>query len=163
MGRWSWAEQESEDVPAVSDHFSLIMGDIWGGQKEGPPEHASPDVNIVYFPWSILLNTPMTSAEFAACDDSTARQKFSLVRGTSLAGLFHCGGGLPSLSPLTVVTAETASKQLRAVKSHWNVRQPGRAPPPAFFLCQISEDPKLQNVDVSQPLPHTQYWIVLKL
>ena len=28
------------------------------------------------------------------------------------------------LSPLTVVTAESASKQLRAVKSLWNVRRP---------------------------------------
>ena len=41
-----------------------------------------------------------------------------------------CGGGLSLLSPLTVVTAESASKQLRAVKSHWNVSQADTA----FFL-----------------------------
>ena len=34
---------------------------------------------------------------------------------------------VPAVSPLTVVTAETASKQLRAVKTHWNVRQSGQA------------------------------------
>ena len=68
----------------------------------------------------------MTSAEFAACN---VPGKTSHWSGWRVAGL-STAVVVPAVSPLTVVTAETASKQLRAVKSHWNVSQADTA----FFL-----------------------------
>ena len=82
----------------------------------------------------------MTSAEFAACN---VPGKSSHWSGPRIAGLLqYCGGGLLLSSPLltavstlTVVTAETASKQLRAVKSPLECQavSPGRAPPSSFL------------------------------
>ena len=78
----------------------------------------------------------MTSAEFAACN---VPGKTSHWSGWRVAGL-STAVVVPAVSPLTVVTAETASKQLRAVKSLWNVRRPpgSQVGLSAFFLPRFA-------------------------